>query len=604
MNILSEEGLYRIRHSLAHIMAEAVQELRPGSTLGFGPAIDDGFYYDFVLSKPLADTDFPVLEATMRRIIEKKQNFDREDLPFDAALTQLDEMGEEYKKEYALELMQRENLSALSFYRNGSFIDMCEGPHVNNSGEIPPDCFKLRSIAGAYWRGNSDNVMMTRIYGWAFADHRSLLEKVKAYEQAQERDHKKLGKELDIFVLDNEIGRGLPLWLPNGTAIRDELEKLMKELEFKAGYQRVSSPHLAKADLYHKTGHLPYYQEHMYPLMHFEEQRVNESGKPQMVRETYALKPMNCPHHHRIFAARPRSYRHLPLRLAEYGQVYRFEDSGAVGGLLRVRGMCMNDAHIYCTADQVKTELKSVLHMYQEVYDLLGIDNYHLRLSRHDPDDPRASEIYADDPESWSFAESMLRDVLDEEGLDFVDGVGEAVFYGPKIDVQLPFVSGRSETASTVQLDFLSAERLDLRYVDNRGEEQRPYVIHRAPLGTHERFVAFLIEQYAGAFPTWLAPVQVQIITVSDRFEDYASTLIDKLRGEFIRAELCLEGETVAKKIRNGITRKIPNLLVVGEREVQQHSVTWRRYGESDQLSLPFDDFLLRLSGEIKLRKR
>jgi threonyl-tRNA synthetase len=604
MNKFDNEDLYRIRHSLAHILAQAVLQLRPGSTLGFGPAIADGFYSDFVLSEPVTDADFPQLESNMKRVIREEQRFAREDLPCDAALKRLDEMGEEYKKEYALELMQREDLTELSFYRNGSFVDMCEGPHVNSSAEIAPDCFKLRSVAGAYWRGDANNVMMTRIYGWAFENRQLLAERVNAYQEAQARDHKKLGRELDIFMLDNEIGKGLPLWLPNGTAIRDELEKLMKELEFKAGYQRVASPHLAKADLYYKTGHLPYYQEHMYPLMNFSERRVDESGNSQLVKETYALKPMNCPHHHRIYSSRPRSYRHLPLRLAEYGQVYRFEDSGAVGGLLRVRGMCMNDAHIYCTAEQVKGELKSVLRMYRQVYDLLGIDNFFLRLSRHDPDDPRRDEIYVNDPEAWSFTESLLQEVLEEEGLDFVDGVGEAVFYGPKIDVQLPFVTGRSETASTVQLDFLSAERLDLSYVDSHGADRRPYVIHRAPLGTHERFVAYLIEQYAGAFPTWLAPVQVQIITVSDRFEDYARALVYRLRDEFIRAELCLEGGTVAKKIRNGITRKIPNLLVVGAREEKQNSVSWRRYGEEDQVILPFDDFMVQVAKEIKRRQR
>jgi len=333
MNKFDNEDLYRIRHSLAHILAQAVLQLRPGSTLGFGPAIDDGFYYDFVLSEPVTDADFPQLESNMKRVIREEQRFAREDLPCDAALKRLDEMGEEYKKEYALELMQREDLTELSFYRNGSFVDMCEGPHVNSSAEIAPDCFKLRSVAGAYWRGDANNVMMTRIYGWAFENRQLLAERVNAYQEAQARDHKKLGRELDIFMLDNEIGKGLPLWLPNGTAIRDELEKLMKELEFKAGYQRVASPHLAKADLYYKTGHLPYYQEHMYPLMNFSERRVDESGNSQLVKETYALKPMNCPHHHRIYSSRPRSYRHLPLRLAEYGQVYRFEDSGAVGGV-------------------------------------------------------------------------------------------------------------------------------------------------------------------------------------------------------------------------------------------------------------------------------
>ncbi len=378
------DELYKIRHSLAHVLAQAVLEMRPGSTLGFGPPIRDGFYYDFILNEPLTEEDFPDLERRMKKIIKKGQRFYREDLGAEEALARIDEMGEPYKREYGTELIEKHGLEGLSFYRNGTFVDMCEGPHVDTTKALPRDAFKLRSIAGAYWRGDSDNVMMTRIYAWAFATKAELDDFVARWEVAQARDHKKLGRELGIFTIDNEVGRGLPLWLPNGTVIRDELETLAKELEFKAGYKRVATPHLAKEELYRRSGHLPYYAEDMYPAMEVLETPVAGSGAEagSEVKEAYRLRPMNCPHHHKVFAAEPRSYRDLPLRLAEYGQVYRFEDSGGVSGLVRVRGMCMNDAHIYCTPEQIKDEFKAVMAMYQTAYEILGLDGYVVRLSR------------------------------------------------------------------------------------------------------------------------------------------------------------------------------------------------------------------------------
>ncbi len=348
------DQLYRIRHSLAHVLAQAVLELRPGSTLGFGPPIDDGFYYDFILSEPITEDDFKAIEKKMKFIIKQRQKFESEELCAADALARIDEMGEPYKREYAEDLLEKQGLSSLTFYQNGPFLDMCEGPHVEHTGELPAGGFKIRSVAGAYWRGDSNNVMMTRLYAWAFESKEELEAHAKAYKEAQARDHKKLGKELDLFVIDDEVGKGLPLWLPGGTVVREELENLMKELEFKAGYHRVATPHLSKADLYYQTGHLPYYAESMYPMMELKEMHDGEGGGTEEIKETYALKPMNCPHHHKIFAARPRSYRDLPLRYAEYGQVYRFEDSGSLSGLLRVRGMCMNDAHIYCTEEQIK----------------------------------------------------------------------------------------------------------------------------------------------------------------------------------------------------------------------------------------------------------
>ncbi len=589
---VEHDELYTVRHSLAHVMAQAVLEMRPGSTLGFGPPIRDGFYYDFILSEPLTEEDFPDLTRRMKKILKKGQRFDREDLSAEDALARIAEMGEPYKQEYGSELIEKNGLKGLTFYRNGPFLDMCEGPHVHTTKDIPRDAFKIRSVAGAYWRGNSDNVMMTRIYAWAFLDKETLDSHVEAYELALARDHKKLGRELGIYAIDNDIGKGLPLWLPNGTIIRDELENLAKELEFKAGYVRVATPHLAKESLYHTTGHLPYYAEDMYPAMELMETAdEGEEESEVRVKEAYRLRPMNCPHHHKVFDAEPRSYRDLPLRLAEYGQVYRFEDSGAVSGLVRVRGMCMNDAHIYCTAEQIKDEFKAIMGMYQEAYDILGLDTFHVRLSKWDPEDPKGKEKYVDNPKAWEESERILEEVLVELDIDFKVGIGEGAFYGPKIDIQFNTVTGREESVSTVQLDFAVPGRMNLTYTGSDGEEHTPYCIHRAPFSTHERMVAFLIEHYGGAFPTWLAPVQVQLLTVSEQYDDYANDICRRLRGQMVRAELAPSNDTLPKKIRQGATRKIPNLLIIGEREVADGTVTLRRYGQRDQHTVSVDVF-------------
>lgn len=607
----SSEGdeLYKIRHSLAHVLAQAVLDMRPGSTLGFGPPISDGFYYDFVLTSPITEEDFPELTRRIKKICKQGQKFYREDLDAEEALKRIEEMGEPYKREYGAELIEKNSLSSLSFYRNGPFLDMCQGPHVETTKEIPRDGFKLRSVAGAYWRGDSKNIMMTRIYGWAFETAAELESHVRAFEEAQARDHKKLGRELGIYAIDHDIGKGLPLWLPNGTIVRDELERLAKELEFKAGYQRVTTPHLAKESLYHTTGHLPYYEEDMYPPMELmESTEVSEIDDTdgirhtEQVKEAYRLRPMNCPHHHKVFDAEPRSYRDLPLRLAEYGQVYRFEDSGAVSGLLRVRGMCMNDAHIYCTRDQIKEEFKAVMAMYQEAYDILGLDNFQIRLSKWNPEDPKGKEKYVDDPENWATSEEMLEEVLVELGIDFRTGIGEAAFYGPKIDIQFVTVTGREESVSTVQLDFAVPDRMGLKYTGSDGKEHVPYCIHRAPFSTHERMVAFLIEHYNGAFPTWLAPVQVQILTVSEQFDEYGEEIVAELRQNFVRAEMAPSNDTLPKKIRSGTTKKIPNLLIVGEREVADGTVTLRRYGQNKQETMASNLFVERLVDAIKRR--
>ncbi len=579
-------------------MAQAVLEMREGSTLGFGPPIKDGFYYDFILTAPITDADFPELERRMKKILKKGQRFYREELPLDDAMARIEDMQEPYKREYAEELAEKNALDTLTFYRNGSFLDMCDGPHVDTTKEIARDAFKLRNVAGAYWRGDSRNVMMTRIYAWAFADKAALDQTVSEYQLAQERDHKRLGRELGLFTFDDSIGRGLPLWLPNGTIVRDELEKLAEELEFKAGYQRVATPHIAKRELYRQTGHLDHYNTGMYPPMEL----VEETESGETVREAYMLRPMNCPHHHKIFDSQPRSYRELPVRLAEYGQVYRWEASGAVSGLARVRGMCMNDAHIYCTEEQIKDVFREVISQYNEAYRMLGLSDYFIRLSRWDPEDPKGREKFVDAPEEWARTEQIIEDLLIEMGIDYVDGVGEAAFYGPKVDVQFHTVTGRDESVSTVQLDFAVPPRLGLKYVGSDGQEHTPYCIHRAPFSTHERFVAFLIEHFGGAFPTWLAPVQAQVITVSENFHDYAVEIVDRLRGQMIRAEIASESDTVSKKILNGTTQKIPNLLVVGERERDERTVTLRRYSVKQQTTMPLDAFVSAIDETIASR--
>jgi threonyl-tRNA synthetase len=598
-----DDELHRIRHSLAHVLAQAVVELRPGTTLGFGPAISDGFYYDFVLSEPLSDADLVALEKKMKHIIKQGQKFEYQELAPEEAFRFISEqMHEPYKLEYARELVEKRGMSVISFYKNGPFVDMCEGPHVKSTRELPAGAFKLRSIAGAYWRGDSNNIQMTRIYAWAYKTPEELAQRVKEHQLALEHDHKKLGRQLDIFHIDEEIGKGLPLWMPNGTIIRDELEKLAKELEFKDGYQRVSTPHLARTELFYRTGHLPYYASGMFPFLEMKEKRETAAGEVEEIVETYALKPMNCPFHHKIFAARPRSYRDLPLRFAEYGHCYRYEDSGALSGLLRVRGMCMNDAHIYCTEEQIRGEFINVMELHRKVYSILGMDNYWMRLSTWDPDDPKGKEKYVDMPADWESSTNRIREAMKEVGMPYREVKGEAAFYGPKIDVQFRTVTGREETASTNQLDFAVPGRLGLVYKTSDDQLKHPYCLHRAPLGTHERFVAFLIEHYGGAFPTWLAPEQVRILPVAAQFNDYANKLEATLRGDYVRASVDPASETLNKRIRTAETSKIPNMLVVGEREQESESVTLRRYGSREQVTIPFREFQARLATAISTR--
>ena len=593
-----ELKLYKIRHSLAHVMAAAVAKLYPGTRFGFGPPVEDGFYYDFEFPEGVrvGVEDLPAIEEEMRRQIQANEPFEHYDLPLDEALAWTQEAGQTYKTELVEELRAK-GLEKVSFYRHGEFTDVCEGPHVERTGQLPLKAFKLDRVAGAYWRGSEENPMLSRIYGLAFATPKELKAYLKQREEALKRDHRKLGAELEIFYISDEVGKGLPLWLPNGTVIRDELEKLAKEYEFKYGYVRVATPEITKEGLYYRSGHLPYYKDSMFPPMVVEE--ASEEGK--QTKEVFYLKPMNCPHHHMIYKARPRSYRELPLRLAEYGHVYRFEKSGELAGLLRVRGMTMNDAHIYVQPEKAKEEFIKVMELHLEYYKLLEFTGWYMRLSLSDKE---KSGKFLPRPDLWEAAERLCVEAMEEMGLDYEAVRGEAAFYGPKIDVQVKNVVGREETASTNQVDPMAAQedRFDMTYVGPDGKLHRPWVLHRAPLGTHERFIAFLIEHFAGAFPTWLAPVQVLVIPVSQEQLTYAHRIRDELFSRFVRVELDDGHESFNKKIRNGVTRKIPILLIVGRKEASESTVTVRRYRRKKQETMHFDAFLKMLEEEIRTR--
>jgi threonyl-tRNA synthetase len=611
----ADDKLHRIRHSLAHVLAQAMQRYRPGATLGFGPPVEDGFYYDFILPEPISDEDLPKLEELMREIVKSGQTFEREELPAAKALERLHGMKEPHKVEYAQELIDKKGLASLSFYTSGSFVDMCEGPHVASTKEIPSECFKLRSIAGAYWRGDERNAQMTRVYGWAFPSKKELKEYEKAREEALKRDHRKLGAELDLFHIDDEVGKGLVLWLPNGAVLCNELEKLATEWEFKDGYQRVRTPHLTRGILYQKSGHLSLYKAAMYPPMKLEDEDISvlqaAAAKAQPEGEqwdldmtgAYFLKPMNCPHHHRVFSSRPRSYRQLPLRLAEYGFVYRYELSGSLQGLTRVRGMCMNDAHIYITEEQIRDEFIRVMDLHKRYYDLFGFKDYYMRLSLWDPEDPKGKEKYVNDPAAWEYSQLRVREAMKEVGLPFEEVKGEAAFYGPKIDIQFKTVGMKEFTVSTNQLDFAVGKRMGLSFTDRDGQEKVPYIIHRAPLGTHERFVSFLIEHYGGAFPTWLAPVQVVVLPLGENFLAYADAVAERLRAHLVRAEVDRSDEKLGKKVRLAAIRKVPIALVVGEKEKEEDKVTVRRYGIEEQRSLKVQELVDQVRREIFHRR-
>ncbi len=580
----TNSNLYKIRHSLAHILAQAVLEIRPNAKLGFGPPIDSGFYYDFDLDEPLSAEDLPKLEKRMRHIIKTGQVFEREELDQTEIIKRLSKDNQSYKIEQVEDLSL--NNEPLSLYHNGPFWDLCEGPHVKKTSDIPKNCFTLENLAGAYWKGSEKNNMMQRVYGLAF----ETVDELKKYQEkrrlAMERDHRKLNRKQNYYTISDDVGKGLPLWLPNGTVIREELEKLAKETEFLGGYKRVSTPHITREELLHTSGHLPYYEESMFPPMEMEGERL-------------FLKPMNCPHHHMIFKAEPRSYRDLPLRLAEYGTCYRYEQSGELAGLLRVRCMTMNDAHIYCTPEQAKEEFIKVMNLHKDYYKLFGLRDFWMRLSLAEENAGK----FVDEPELWKKAEKLVTEAMDEVGIPYEAVRGEAAFYGPKIDFQVTNVVGREETASTNQLDLVIGKRFGLSYIASDNEDHTPIIIHRAPLGTHERFVAFLIEHYGGAFPTWLAPLQVRVIPVASAFNEYANSLNENMYSSFIRTEIDDSHDSFSKKIRSAAITKIPNLLIVGENEQANKTVTWQRYGSKERQTLAIDTFLNLIHKEILQRK-
>jgi threonyl-tRNA synthetase len=579
----NNDPLYKIRHSLAHVLAQAVLEIRPTAKLAFGPPIDIGCYYDFDFDTPLTPEDFPDIEKRMERIIKEKQPFTSELLPAAAAIARLREQDQNYKVEYCEELASGGE-QEIGFFTNGPFTDMCAGPHLEHTGQIPHKCFKIDSLAGAYWRGSEKNPQLTRIYCLAFEDKAQLKDYLERRRLAEERDHRKLGKELELFMISEEVGPGLPLWMPNGTVLREELEALAKEQEARYGYQRVSTPHIAKEGLYHTSGHLPYYADTMFPPMQLDGE------------DAYYLKAMNCPHHHLIFGNRPRSYRELPLRLAEYGTCYRYEASGKLSGLLRVRCMGMNDAHIYCTLEQNKEELKKTFQLTLDYYKMFRLDGVQVRLSFHDPAN---KEKYIENPEAWAFTEQVLREVVEDMGVEHFIAEDEAAFYGPKIDFQAKNILGKEESISTTQLDFAGGKNFSLTYIAEDGKEHMPYIIHRAPLGTHERFLSFLIEHFGGAFPTWMAPEQVRIIPVREEVLSYARELEDLLRSKLFRVNVDHSNNSFNKKIREAVIKKIPNMIIIGENEMGSGSVTLRRYCVKEQISLSKENFIERM---VKLR--
>mgnify|MGYP001220385370 CR=1 FL=1 len=572
-----------IRHDCAHVMAEAVQELFPDTQITIGPAIDNGFYYDFSFKKPFISEDLEKIEKKMFQIIENSMPFTREVWDRNSAISYFDNIGQTYKSEIIKDLPEDEEITV---YKQGEWLDLCRGPHMPTTGHIGK-AFKLMKVAGAYWRGDEKNEMLTRIYGTAWRTEKELKTYLNMLKEAEKRDHRKIGKQMKIFTFDDEVGPGLPLWLPNGSVIIEQIEQLAKETEEDAGYDRVKTPHITKGSLYEKSGHLSHYKESMFPAMDID---GNE----------YYLKPMNCPHHHKIFASSPRTYKELPLRLAEYGTCYRYEKSGQLFGLMRVRSMQMNDAHIYCTEEQFKQEFLEVCKMYLKYFEIFGIEKYEMRLSLHDPD--KLGEKYVDEPELWVKTENLVRESLQDGKLNYVEIPGEAAFYGPKIDVQVWSAIGREFTLATNQVDFAVPAKFNLTYIDNKNEDKTPLCIHRAPLGTHERFIGFLIEHFAGNFPLWLAPVQTAIIPISDKFNDYAQSIYDRLRKQKVRVNIDLRNEKMGAKIRNAEISKIPIMIIIGEKEVESETLSIRRKFSGNQGTFKIDDFIKSIRDEIDKR--
>ena len=595
--------LEKIRHSLAHILAQAVKEKYPQVKFGFGPATTTGFFYDFDFGdETVTEKDLKDIQNRMKKLINASQDFVQRDVSVDEAISLMS--SQDYKLEH-INKLKSEGQTSLSIYTNTTFTDLCAGPHVDNSRSIPTDCFKLDKLAGAYWLGSEKNKMLTRIYGLAFESKEELGSFLQRRELAEKFDHKKLGKELDLYHQDDLVGKGLILWHPNGTVIRDEIEQYVKETEFRYGYKRVATPHITKGELFKRSGHLAAYKDSMFPpmIMHDHDHDHDHDSccgsQDQSLGEEYYLKPMNCPFHHLIYASRKRSYRELPLRLAEYGTVYRNEQSGELSGLIRVRCMCMNDAHLYLRYDQFEDEFKKMLKMFIEFYDTFKLKGYKPRLSIRGEDN---REKFIGDPAIWDKSEALLAKALDEAGVDYYVGKGEAAFYGPKVDIQFKNLMGREETVSTIQVDYLAAEKFNLRYTDENGQEQPVLVLHRAPLSTHERFISFITEYYGGAFPTWCAPIQVCIVPVNTECLDYAHSLQAELTARYVRVSVDDSDNSFNKKIRTSTVSKIPITLIVGNSEVSDETVTVRRYGVSEQETITKGEFFESLQKEIKNR--
>jgi threonyl-tRNA synthetase len=577
------DGKTTFWHSSAHLMAEAVQSMFPAAKFWVGPAVDKGFYYDIDLGdQKISDDDLAGLEKKMSELARQNNVYTRKYMPKQEAVEYFTTKGDEYK----LDLLQNLQDGEITFYTQGDFTDLCRGPHIPNTGFIK--AIKLTSIAGAYWKGNENNKQLTRIYGVTFPNQKELDEYLLMLEEAKKRDHRKLGKELGIYTMDDDTGQGLPLWLPNGGIIIEELEKLAKETEQAGGYKRVVTPHIAKESMYLTSGHLPYYADSMFPPMELDGTK-------------YYLKAMNCPHHHKIFDAEPKSYKDLPFRLAEYGTCYRYEQSGELFGLMRVRCLHMNDAHIYCSKEQFADEFRAVNDMYLKYFKIFGIDKYVMRLSLHDP--AKRGQKYVNEPELWEQTESMVRQVLIDSNIPFVEVQDEAAFYGPKIDVQIWSAIGREFTLATNQVDFNSGNKFKLNYTTQQNGTDVPLIIHRAPLGTHERFIGFLLEHYAGKFPAWLAPLQVKILPISDKYMEYAQSVLQKLKKADIRVEIDDRNEKIGKKIRDTEMMKVPYMLVVGEKEMADGKVSVRRQGKGDLGALPVEEFMANLVTEISNRQ-
>ena len=577
------EGKNTFWHSSAHLMAEAVEALYPGVKFWVGPALDRGFYYDMDLGgRQMTDEDLVQIEKKMNELAKQNNPYIRKGISKQDAIQYFEEKGDEYK----LDLLSGLNDGDISFYTQGAFTDLCRGPHIPATGAIK--AIKLTSISGAYWKGDEKNKMLTRVYGVTFPNKQELDAYLLMLEEAKKRDHRKLGKELSIYTMDDDIGQGLVLWMPNGTIIIEELERLAKETEEAADYKRVVTPHIAKENLYITSGHLPYYQDSMYPPMELDGTK-------------YYLKAMNCPHHHKIFSAELRSYKDLPLRLAEYGTCYRYEQSGELFGLMRVRCLHMNDAHIYCSKEDFAQEFRAVNEMYLKYFKIFGIDKYVMRLSLHDP--AKLGKKYIDEPELWLETEEMVRQVLIESGTPFVEVPDEGAFYGPKIDVQIWSAIGREFTLATNQVDFAQGRRFKLEFTNTDNSPETPLIIHRAPLGTHERFIGFLLEHYAGKFPVWLAPLQVKILPISDKFMDYALAVKARLRKAGVRVEVDDRSEKIGKKIRDTELMRVPYMLVIGEKEVAENILSVRRQGKGDTGSQTVDGFIDFVVDEIENRK-